>query len=401
MRNLLAIGCTLAAFFISSSIIAQTLYVPGGTGGIGASGNGNVGIGTNNPSTKLDIRSVGIIGLSVSGNTSSYLGSDISISRSSTTEEVGKGATLQFNDTGSGSHNVIQNSSGGLQFYNYYSNSGWIERMRIASNGNVGIGTTTPFDKLSVVGKQGLGIPGSSSGQLSFYPNNGSSWFHIDHRNDNTLRFSQGGTVGGTDIMTIVNNGNVGIGTTAPGRTLDVAGVISNGGGEFILGNRDGRNQGSIIHNRALVHSDWGIGNDNLVINYEGDFEGGISLQGSKVVIDGNVGIGTTTPGSFKLAVEGKIWAKEVQVALTNPGPDYVFEPTYNLKPLSEIETYIKANKHLPEVPSAKEMEANGVQLGEMNMLLLKKVEELTLYVIELKKENERQNEIINGLQRK
>jgi hypothetical protein len=62
---------------------------------------------------------------------------------------------------------------------------------------------------------------------------------------------------------------------------------------------------------------------------------------------------------------------------------------------LAEIETYIKENKHLPEVPSAKEMEKNGVQLGEMNMLLLKKVEELTLYVIEQNKEiKELKNEI-------
>ena len=75
-----------------------------------------------------------------------------------------------------------------------------------------------------------------------------------------------------------------------------------------------------------------------------------------------------------------------MQVALTNPGPDYVFEPTYDLKPLAEIETYIKENKHLPEVPSAKEMEKNGVQLGEMNMLLLKKIEELTLHIIEQNK---------------
>jgi hypothetical protein len=101
----------------------------------------------------------------------------------------------------------------------------------------------------------------------------------------------------------------------------------------------------------------------------------------------GNVGIGTTTPGSFKLAVEGKIGAREVQVTLQNPWPDYVFEPTYNLKPLAEIETYIKENKHLPEVPSAAAMEKNGVLLGEMNMLLLKKIEELTLFLIEQNKE--------------
>jgi hypothetical protein len=101
----------------------------------------------------------------------------------------------------------------------------------------------------------------------------------------------------------------------------------------------------------------------------------------------GNVGIGTTDPGSFKLAVNGKIWTQEVNVAMTNPGPDYVFEKEYDLLSLSELETYINQNKHLPEVPSAKEMEAEGLNLKEMNLLLLKKVEELTLHLIEMKKQ--------------
>jgi hypothetical protein len=105
----------------------------------------------------------------------------------------------------------------------------------------------------------------------------------------------------------------------------------------------------------------------------------------------GNVGIGTNNPGSFKLAVEGKIGAREINVTTTTPWPDYVFEKDYNLPTLAEVESYINQNKHLPEVPAAKEMEKNGVNLGEMNMLLLKKVEELTLYVIELKKENDEQ----------
>jgi hypothetical protein len=106
-----------------------------------------------------------------------------------------------------------------------------------------------------------------------------------------------------------------------------------------------------------------------------------------RITHDGSVGIGTTTPGSFKLAVNGKIWSQEVNVAMTNPGPDYVFEKEYDLLPLSELETYINQNKHLPEVPSAKEMEKDGLNLKEINLLLLKKVEELTLHLIEVKKE--------------
>jgi hypothetical protein len=100
----------------------------------------------------------------------------------------------------------------------------------------------------------------------------------------------------------------------------------------------------------------------------------------------GNVGIGTKSPDAT-LTVNGNIHAKEVKVDLTVPAPDYVFEGEYNLRSLDEVEVFIKQQKHLPGIPSAATMEKNGIDVGEMNMLLLKKVEELTLYVIELKKE--------------
>ncbi|WP_421876519.1 hypothetical protein [Marinoscillum sp.] len=101
-----------------------------------------------------------------------------------------------------------------------------------------------------------------------------------------------------------------------------------------------------------------------------------------------NVGIGTNSP-DVKLTVKGNIHAEEVKVDLNVPGPDYVFDEEYELASLDEINAYIKANKHLPEVPSAKEMEINGINLSEMNMLLLRKVEELTLHLIEKDQEVE------------
>jgi hypothetical protein len=102
----------------------------------------------------------------------------------------------------------------------------------------------------------------------------------------------------------------------------------------------------------------------------------------------GNIGVGTTAPDE-KLTVNGKIKANEIRVNGAG-APDYVFEDGYKVATLETLEGYIKANKHLPEVPSAKEFERDGMAIGEMNKLLLKKIEELTLHVIEMNKRVEK-----------
>jgi hypothetical protein len=101
---------------------------------------------------------------------------------------------------------------------------------------------------------------------------------------------------------------------------------------------------------------------------------------------DYNVGIGTDNPGNYKLAVEGTICARKVRVTEIPFWSDFVFEPDYKLMSLAEVEAYIQQYGHLPGIPSASDAKQDGVDLVEMNALLLQKIEELTLYVIELEK---------------
>jgi hypothetical protein len=106
------------------------------------------------------------------------------------------------------------------------------------------------------------------------------------------------------------------------------------------------------------------------------------------VIVGGST---TTIPAgsTYKLAVSGGILTEKVRVATSGTAfwADYVFEPTFKLKTLKEVENFIKENKHLPDVPSTSEVTKNGIDLAETQALLLQKIEELTLYVIQQQKE--------------
>jgi len=117
-----------------------------------------------------------------------------------------------------------------------------------------------------------------------------------------------------------------------------------------------------------------------------------------KAIQNGNVGIGTANPTS-KLTVAGNIASREVKVTV-DAGADFVFEKNYNLPSLDSVDNFIKENKHLPEIASAAEMQKDGINLSEMNIKLLQKIEELTLYLIEMKKDNIKQNNEIDNLKK-
>ena len=192
---------------------------------------------------------------------------------------------------------------------------------------------------------------------------------------------------------------NVGIGNTNPLHRLDISGNVKISGALL----------GGWPTSALALRQNTGSTNSYSWIEMWGDHatrQGELVLAGKYIVLranstntsigdevvwvrdNGNVGIGTSAPDA-KLAVNGDIHAEEVRVDLNVPGPDYVFEANYELPSLSSIQNYIEVHHHLPEIPSAKEMEENGIELSEMNMLLLKKIEELTLYTLEQEKKIE------------
>jgi len=152
---------------------------------------------------------------------------------------------------------------------------------------------------------------------------------------------------------------------------------------------------------------------------YESDKMGGLLLESAnayanyptmslvtanirRLTIDqnGNIGINTTDTKGYKFGVNGSMIANSIVVKVY-PWSDYVFKPDYQLRSLAEVKAYIDKNQHLPEIPSAQEVANNGINLGEMNSLLLKKVEELTLYLIEKDKTEKEQQVKIESQERR
>ena len=207
------------------------------------------------------------------------------------------------------------------------------------------------------------------------------------------------------------NAGNVSIGTSTPRGKLDV-----DGPGDIYLADdvNLGTNQSVFLPGHIYISPFYGSNVSYLQArryNNSGTtslrirtYNSGALTEAVHIEGNGNVGIGTTNPGTFKLAVSGKIAANEevrVFISGTTVFPDYVFDPSYKLPKLEETEKYIKENRHLPEVPTAADIDKNGMSLNDMNVILLKKVEELTLYMIEMKKENKELKERIEKIENK
>jgi len=246
----------------------------------------------------------------------------------------------------------------------------------ILPGGNVGIGTTTPTSVLEVKG---------SIKASNFLGPNGVSISEWD-----------------SNQYGINCKGNVGIKLTNPAAALDVNGSILMAQNGFYGFRRASDGIAipmiSVIANGSSSNLQLGSNSSQFSGGYT-DIYSGATCQ-VRILSNGNVGIGLPNP-AYKLDVFGIIRARELKLDMGGGTPDYVFKPGYKLKSLSEVDEYIKQNSHLPDIKPAEEIEKEGASIGEMQNKLLQKVEELTLYVIELNKKNQDLQQKVEKLENK
>ncbi|MBK8846535.1 MAG: hypothetical protein IPO27_08370 [Bacteroidetes bacterium] len=364
---------------------------------------GKVGIGNNAPTYRLDVNGDGRINTTPQNvlYPSLILSSTPTVANYTLYEPLqlqnkaffaGQHVGIGFYNGGIASAKIKSVLNGGndyaLQFDVADGNSVMQTRMYINVNGNVGIGSTSPISKLSV--------------------HTPTEDFGIIHTDENVrigtfigagVAGAQGGYFGTTTAhplyfhtgnnwpqLSLLVNGNFGIGTETPHAQLQL---------------------GNLLTNRRIVlwesvdneHQFAGFGMNANTLRYQVEGTGGShvfyaatsatsSNELMRIQGDGRVAIGGSASNNYKLTVRGSVICTDLRVQL-QPFPDYVFASDYKMLPLNELENYVTTNNHLPGMPTAAEVDELEVTVGQLQMKLVEKVEELTLYLIELNKKNE------------
>ncbi len=353
--------------------------------------NGNVGIGTDIPGEKLHV--------------------DGTILTEGGIQMVGGINKIIFGDSSTSEFQIARhNPSKGTGNPNINTES----IFTIDDSDNIGIGTSNPTVQLDVAGdvniRDSLEVYGSANitgsivtqGYLSLNNPNGSirygepgvlSDFSLINT-AGTIKSGRSSEKGDYDVEVLTIDGEhnyVGILNTNPYTELDVKGttrttgfqMTGNAGPDKLLKSVDNDGNAEWVDISEITTPGLWVPN----------------AMGTIAYMDGRVNIGIdNAPLEYKLAVNGTIGCKKIKVELSTSWPDYVFSDSYVLPDLERLEKYVKTNKHLPGVPTESDVKANGIDVGEMNSILLQKIEELTLLLIEQQKQINKQGELIESL---
>ncbi len=327
-----------------------------------------------------------------------------------------------------------------LNFY-FKNNTNAGDRLTIMGNGNIGINNTNPSGRLHITSNSTLTIPqlkmteiGNDYTRVKFdnsaHPD--AYWDLAAHSdtitNNARLNFYFKNNTNAGDRLTIMGNGNIGINHTNPTGKLHIrsnstqnllniesnyignfqitgvdcsvnpsdgygVGANFNGGHRGLRGLADGKGSGGT--SIGVVGSGWGSNNAGTRIGIHGAAWGG-NVNWAGYFKDGNVyvtnelriGSGAINGATgYKVAVDGKVIAEELRINLSSAWPDYVFDQSYDLMSIEELSESIEHNHHLPGIPTAKSIQQDGLIVGDMQKKMMEKIEELTLYIIQLNDE--------------
>jgi hypothetical protein len=365
--------------------------------------DGNTGVGTLTPAARLHIG----LGSDVSLSSNGYFllgndnGTNITMDNNEIQARNDSVASTLFIQPEGGRTKLGNNSDANIEVENTTISAlfnGSPETLIFQPNGKTRVGSAFDFSNTKFQISEGVdaGVATNQSGYLMIGTSNGEN---VVFDNNEILARNNGAAA----TLFLARDGSkvqLGNGTEASGTKLHITsgndvGLTDNLSGYVMMGSQAGLNM--IADNNEIQVRNNGAASHLYVQNsggsvYIGDATGFTSdhrlgVDGN-TVITGALRVGTTvTPAGYKLAVDGRVICTEVMVRLVNNWPDYVFQHNYKLAPLGEVESFIEKNKHLPGIPSAAKLEKEGLSLGEMQKLQMQKIEELTLYIIDINRQ--------------